>query len=191
MYILKRKMISINHWYCVLRLPKRLFTFIKICCNRNWILAEKILIFIQKYGNTFHYLSQIVWFIESLGIAHCCQKRNLSFQNKLFQSITALCVKPLRNLALQGFAKMIPSAPIFPLSLSNSLSFASIPIVKIGKNDENFNFQTLNPFSQWRAALTIFSFSRYFLKKSSFFSTKNFKFVGPAVCRPKKHHSNN
>ena len=93
----------------------------------------------------------------------------------------ALCVKPLRNLALQGFAEMIPSAPILPLSLSNSLSFASIPIVKIGKNDENFNFQTLNPFSQWRAALTNFSFSRYFLKKSSFFSTKNFKFVGPAL----------
>ena len=88
LYILKRKMISIYHWYCVLNLPKRLFTFIKICCNCNWILAEKILIFIQKYGNTFHYLSQIVCFIESLGIAHCCQKRNLSFQNKLFQSIT-------------------------------------------------------------------------------------------------------
>ena len=88
MYILKGKMISIYHWYCVLNLPKRLFTFIKICCNCNWILAEKILIFIQKYGNTFQYLSQIVWFIESLGIAHCCQKRNFSFQNKLFQSIT-------------------------------------------------------------------------------------------------------
>ena len=76
---------------------------------------------------------------------------------------------------------MIPSASIFPLSLSNSLSFASIPIVKIGKNDENFNFQTLNQFSQWMATLTNFSFSRYFLKKSSFFSTKNFKFVGPAL----------
>ena len=35
--------------------------------------------------------------------------------------------------------------------------------------------------SQWKAALTNFSFSRYFLKKSSFFSTKNFKFVGPAL----------
>ena len=94
---------------------------------------------------------------------------------------SALCVKPLRNLALQGFAKMIPSAPIFPLSLSNSLSSASIPIVKIGKNYENFNFQTLNPFSQWRAALTNFSFSRYSLKKFSFFSTKKIKFVGPAL----------
>ena len=101
--------------------------------------------------------------------------------DEVSRSNNALCVKPLRNLAFQGFAKTIPSAPIFPLSLSNSLSFASIPIVKIGKNYENFNFQTLNPFSQWRAALTNFSFSRYFLKKSSFFSTKNFKFVGPAL----------
>ena len=82
---------------------------------------------------------------------------------------------------------MIPSAPIFPLSLSNSLSFASIPIVKIGKNYENFNFQTLNPFSQWRAALTFFSFSRYFLKKSSFFSTKKIQVCGssPSVFWPK------
>ena len=27
---------------------------------------------------------------------------------------SALCVKPLRNLGIQGFAKMNPSAPIFP-----------------------------------------------------------------------------
>ena len=104
--------------------------------------------------------------------------KRIQFCLAILKETIALCVKPLRNLALQGFTKMIPSAPIFPLSLSNSLSFASIPIVKIGKNYENFNFQTLTPFSQWRAALTNFSFSRYFLKKSSFFSTKKFKFVG-------------
>ena len=28
--------------------------------------------------------------------------------------LIALCVKPLRNLGIQGFAKMNPSAPIFP-----------------------------------------------------------------------------
>ena len=28
--------------------------------------------------------------------------------------INALCVKPLRNLGIQGFAKMNPSTPIFP-----------------------------------------------------------------------------
>ena len=54
----------------------------------------------------------------------------------------------LNKFEIKDFAKMIPSAPIFPLSLSNSLSFALIPLVKIEKYYKKFNFQTLNPFSQ-------------------------------------------
>ena len=33
---------------------------------------------------------------------------------KKTNATNALCVKPLRNLGIQGFAKMNPSAPIFP-----------------------------------------------------------------------------
>ena len=69
----------------------------------------------------------------------------------------------LNKFGIKDFARMIPFAPIFPLSLSNSLSFAWIPLVKIEKNYKNFNFQTSNPFSQWRAARIIFVFFRFFL----------------------------
>ena len=54
----------------------------------------------------------------------------------------------LNKFEFKDFAKMTPSASIFPLSLSNSLSFAQIPLVKFEKNYKNFNFQTYNPFSQ-------------------------------------------
>ena len=48
----------------------------------------------------------------------------------------------LNKFEFKDFAKMIPSAPIFPLSLSNSLNFAQIPLVEIEKNYKNLNFQT-------------------------------------------------
>ena len=44
----------------------------------------------------------------------------------------------LNKFGIKDFAKMIPSAPIFPLSLSNSLSFALVKIEE--KKLQQFQF---------------------------------------------------
>ena len=65
------------------------------------------------------------------------------------------------------------------LSLSKSLNFAQIPLVKIGKKQKKSNFQSWNPFSPWRAALGKKLFWTFFYKYCNLKTTKISAFLDP------------